>query len=56
VKLSRRSFVLAAAAGGVATLAAGQISRPKRETKPGTKPAGQALSAHALKYYRTAKI
>jgi hypothetical protein len=57
MKLSRRSFFVAAAAlGGAATLAAGKIAKPRPESKPGTKGAGDGVSAHARKYYRTAKI
>jgi hypothetical protein len=56
MKFSRRSFFLAAAVGGAATLAAAKIRKPKEETKPMTKQAGYELSAHALKYYRSAKI
>jgi hypothetical protein len=56
MKLSRRSFFLAAAVGGATTLAAGKISKPKQETKQRTKQAGYEPSAHALKYYRTAKV
>jgi len=57
MKLSRRSFFVAAAAlGGAASLAAGKISKPRPESKPGTKGAGDGVSAHARKYYRTARI
>ena len=56
MKLSRRSFFLAAAVGGAATLVAAKISKPKQETRQTTKQAGYELSAHALKYYRTAKV
>jgi len=57
MKLSRRSFFVAAIAlGGAASLAAGKIAKPRPESKPGTKGAGDEISAHASKYYRTAKI
>jgi len=57
MKLSRRNFFVAAAAlGGAASLAAGKIAKPRPESKPGTKGAGDGVSAHACKYYRTAKI
>jgi len=56
MKLSRRSFFVAAALGGAASLAAGKIAKPRPESKPGTKGAGDEVSAHARKYYRTAKI
>jgi hypothetical protein len=57
MKLSRRSFFAAAAAlGGAASLAVGKIAKPRPESKPGTKGAGGGVSAHARKYYRTAKI
>ena len=57
MKLSRRSFFVAAVAlGGAAGLAAGKIAKPRPESKPGTKGAGDEVSAHARKYYRTAKI
>jgi hypothetical protein len=57
MKLSRRSFFAAAVAfGGAAGLAAGKIAKLRPESKPGTKGAGDEVSAHARKYYRTAKI
>ena len=57
MKLSRRSFFVAAAAlGGAASLAAGKIAKPRSDSKRGTKGAGDEVSAHARKYYRTAKI
>ena len=56
MKLSRRSFFAAAALGAVAGLALGRAAKPKQETKPRTKAAGYELSAHARKYYRTAKV
>ena len=57
MKLSRRSFFAAAAVGAVASLAAAKVAKPRQQqTKPGTTAAGYELSAHARKYYRTAKI
>jgi hypothetical protein len=57
MKLSRRSFFTAAAVGAVASLAAAKVAKPRQQqTKPGTTAAGYELSAHARKYYRTAKI
>jgi hypothetical protein len=57
VKLSRRSFFVAAAAlGGAASLAIGKIATPGQKSKQGTKGVRGEVSAHARKYYRTAKI
>jgi len=56
MKLSRRSFFAAAAAGAVASLAAAKLAKPRQQTKPGTTRTGYELSVHARKYYRTAKI
>ena len=56
MKLSRRSFFTAAAVGAFASLAAAKLAKPRQQTKPRTTGAGYELSAHARKYYRTAKI
>ena len=56
MKLSRRSFFLAAAVGAVAGLALGRTDKPRQETKPRTKGARYEISAHVRKYYRTAKV
>ena len=55
MKLSRRSF-FTTAVGAVASLAAAKLATPKQQTKPRMKAAGYELSAHARKYYRTAKV
>jgi anaerobic selenocysteine-containing dehydrogenase len=56
MKLSRRRFFAAAAAGAVASLAAAKLAKPRQQTKPRKTGAGYQLSAHARKYYRTAKV
>jgi hypothetical protein len=56
MSFSRRSFFGAAAAGGAAALALRKIARPQQETKQGSGGVGYALSEHARKYYRTAKV
>ena len=58
-RLSRRNFLLAVGAGGVATAAAvAQKSRPDRSTKEkaasGSK--GYQLTEHVQQYYRTTKV
>ena len=60
-KLSRRNFILAASAGGVATAAAivaGTPSKPKPVTADGGKRSGKGyqVSEHINNYYRTTKV
>jgi anaerobic selenocysteine-containing dehydrogenase len=55
MKLSRRSFFTAAAVGAFAGLAAAKLAKPRQQTKPRTTGRYEP-SAHARKYYRTAKI
>ena len=56
MKLSRRNFFVAVAAGAAASLAVGKMSKPRQQTKRRTTAAGYELSEHARKYYRTAKV
>jgi hypothetical protein len=56
MKLSRRSFFTVAAFGAFGSLAAVKLGKPRQQTKRKTTAAGYELSAHARKYYRTAKI
>ena len=60
-RLSRRNFLIAASAGGVATAAAivaGTSSKPKPAATGGDKRAGRGYqaSAHIKNYYRTTKV
>ena len=60
-KLSRRNFLLAASAGGVATAAAMVASQPKSSKPSPTSndkraTQGYQASAHVNNYYRTTKV
>jgi hypothetical protein len=61
-KLSRRSFLLAASAGGVATAAAIVATKPSTTTTPAPATSdkratrGYQASEHVNNYYRTTKV
>ena len=60
-KLSRRNFLLAASAGGVATAAAVIAAQPKSSKPTPTSndkraTQGYQSSAHVSNYYRTTKV
>jgi anaerobic selenocysteine-containing dehydrogenase len=60
-RLSRRSFLLAASAGGVATAAAIVATKPASTTQASTTgdkraTRGYQASEHVTNYYRTTKV
>jgi nitrous oxide reductase len=59
-KLSRRNFLLAASAGGVATAAAIVATKPNTTPAPATSDKratrGYQSSEHVNNYYRTTKV
>jgi hypothetical protein len=58
-RLSRRNFLIAAGAGGVATAAAvtaGRESTTQKKAAPVSGSKGYQLTAHVEKYYDTTKV
>jgi hypothetical protein len=58
-RLSRRNFLLAVGAGGVATaavVAGNSESTKQRKAEPVSGSKGYQLTAHVKKYYNTTKV